>query len=670
MKKIVEEYESLILEILEHNRRYYIENDPTISDFEYDRLYKRLEELEREYPRIVKPYSPTRAVGAPAEGDFPKVVRKTPMLSLDNTYDEEQLTEFHERVLRGLGGQKPTYAVELKVDGIGIELTYGKGELAMGATRGDGTTGEDITQNIRTIRGLLGLLKEKVDLTVRGEVYMERKAFDEINRRRIEENEPAFKNPRNATGGSLKLQDPSLVAKRPLKITLYEVVNPTERTHTETLDRLRALGLPVSSDVRKASGLEEVLDLCRMWDKKRQSLPYDVDGLVIKVNDLAQRRLLGATSKYPRWAIAFKFPAQQVQTVLKEVMVQVGRTGAVTPVALLEPVEVSGTTVKRASLHNWDEVERKGLCIGDTVLLEKAGEIIPQIVGVLVEKRPENATEVKPPVSCPACGSTLTRKEGEVALRCPQSLSCPAQLRSAILFFGSRQAMNIDHLGEKLVEQLTASGLLSDVADLFSLAADEVAKLERMARKSAENLIQAIENSRKDATLARLLTGLGIPLVGQVAARSIAERYHRFSDMLERSPDELEEELALIDGVGPKMAASVKAFFTIEANRKVMAKLISAGLDPARPRPVEAEGPLPLRDLTFCITGTLSSPREEIKARIEAAGGVCASSVTRSTRYLVAGEKVGQAKLNKARSMGVQVISEADLQRLMEGEKL
>lgn len=684
-----DDYERLVEELSEHDRRYYVEHAPVLTDREYDERLSTLKALEAAHPDWIVPHSPTQRVGAPlAVGeDFPKVVRDVPMLSLDNTYSAEDLREFDERVVKGLGGEAPTYVVELKVDGIGVELRYEGGRLVQAASRGDGRVGEDITANVRTIRAVPALLTEPVDLTVRGEIYLERESLPGINREREASRKDPFVNPRNAAGGILKYKDPAQTARYPLRVVLYEVVDAPETSHLDALARLARLGLPTSPHATRAPGLEAVLAQVEHWAEARRTLPYDVDGLVIKVDTFAQRERLGFTSKYPRWAIAYKFAAQRAATRLVELVPQVGRTGVVTPVAHLEPVFLAGTTVQRASVHNWDEVRRKDLHLGDRVLVEKAGEIIPQIVGVILEERPAGASPVQPPERCPECGTPLVREEGEVALRCPSSLACPAQLKASIEFFASRGAMDIEHLGEKLVGQLVEAGLVRDVAALFGLSAAALRDLPRMGEKSAANLVEALARRRVEAPLERLLTGIGIPLVGVVAARAIAARYASLSAMLAEDPARMRESLEEIDGVGPKIASSTAAFFASAARRVVLQKLVDLGLDPAPSALAIAQSgrsaagagagdldgagsePRPVRGLVFVLTGTLSRPREEWKTRIEEAGGKVTGSVSPKTSYLVAGENTGANKREAASRHGVPVLDEAGLEALLCGEK-
>ena len=550
-------YLALVDEITEHDRRYHVEAAPTISDVEYDRMVVELRRIETEHPDWVADWSPTRRVGhVPASG-FPKVVRPVPMLSLDNTYDEEELRGFHDRVVKGLGGLEAAYVIEPKIDGISIELVYVGGLFQVGATRGDGTTGEDVTANLRTVTGVALRLREPRDLTVRGEVYMTKADFVAINAARDAAGEEPFKNPRNLTAGTIKQLDPREAARRPMRTILYEVVDGERlvRTHGESLALLRALGLPTSEHNTRAAGWDELVAAVESWRHRRDELPYEVDGLVIKVDSFAQRAELGRTSKFPRWAIAYKFPARQVTTRVKELEINVGRTGAITPVAILEPVELSGTTVQRVSLHNWDQVARLGIGSGDRVLIEKAGEIIPQVLDVT--ERSEQPRWV-PPAECPDCASPLEKPEGKVVLLCPNRIGCPAQLQASIEFFAARGLMNIDGLGEKVVAQLIEAGHVKDVADLFDLTEEKLLELDRFAEISARNLIAAIAGARDKASFSRLLAALGIPHVGGVVARPIAQKYRRLSALVAAAQavesDAFVEQLTEIEGIGEVIA--------------------------------------------------------------------------------------------------------------------
>ena len=663
-------YLDLVAELSEHDRRYYVEADPVISDYEYDKLAKQLRETEAAHPDWVVDWSPTQRVGHEPLSGFTKVVRETPMLSLDNTYDEADLDAFHERVMRGLDNEAVTYVVEPKIDGFGIELVYRKGLLELAATRGDGTTGEDVTSNLRTVRGVALRLRQDVDLTARGEVYMTRADFAEVNEARRSEGEVPFKNPRNLAAGSIKLLDPRLLAERPMYVTLYEVLDGEGHgnDHFEVLAFMRGLGLPTSEHNTRAHTRAELHATIASWADRRDSLPYEIDGLVIKVNDFGQRERLGATSKFPRWAIAYKFPARQVTTTVLGLEVNIGRTGAVTPVAMLDPVDISGTTVKRASLHNWDQVERLGLGPGDRVLIEKAGEIIPQIV-VVTESASDELFSA--PTLCPSCGTELVREEGKVVLLCTNALSCPDQLLSSLEFFAGRGQMNIDGLGEKICATLLEAGLVKSVADLFILEKEQLEKLDRFAETSASNLVAAIATAAEKATFSRLLAALGIPHVGGVAARDIAKHYPSMDALLEvidaSEPGEgFIEALTSIDGVGLVMATSLETFFRDQRNRDVLALLAARGVEP-KESVVEPEGSA-LVGKVFVITGTLSQPRGAIAKAIEAAGGKVTGSVSKKTSYLVAGDKTGKSKLAAAEKHGVVVVSEAELDEMLAAE--
>jgi len=663
------EYERLCREILEHDRRYYVDDAPTLSDFEYDRLLASVRALEAAHPDWLVDWSPPQRVGHQPVSGFAKVERAVPMLSLDNTYDEAELTAFHERVLKGLGGAQPAYVVEPKIDGIGIELTYEQGRFVLGATRGDGSIGEDVSANLRTLRALPLVLAEPVSVSVRGEVYMERAAFEKINAERVAAGEEPWKNPRNSTGGSLKLLDPREAARRPMKLLTYEVVmgsgDVEARTHFELLAWMRRLGLPVSSDVARVASLPELLAAVAGWADRRMALPFAIDGVVIKVDEIAQRRELGATSRAPRWAIAYKFPAEQAVTRLVELEVNVGRTGAITPLGHFEPVELGGTTVKRASFFNWNQIRRLDVAVGDRVLIEKAGEIIPYVITVV--ERGADRREIIEPSHCPSCATPLVRQEGQVALMCPNVFGCPVQRARSIEFFCKRDAMNIENLGPALVGQLVETGMVSDVADLYDLTVERLEGLERMGKKSAENVVAAVAASRHKATLSRLLTGLGIPGIGEVWARAVAEHYGSFSALLAATPEELQTTLVGLHGFGDERARAITGFLAEPKNRAVLDKLVARGVSPVEPR-VERQGPL--AGLRLCVTGTLSRPRVEIQAAIEAAGGVFDKSVKKGTHYLVAGADVGDTKLKDAQKKGTRVIDEAGLALLLAGQPL
>jgi DNA ligase (NAD+) len=665
-----QDYHALANELIEHDRRYYTEANPTISDVEYDQLTQALRAYEEANPGEIVDWSPTRKVGHQPASSFPKVERPVAMLSLDNTYGEEDLRAFYERVVKGLDGEVPVFSVEPKIDGFGIELTYKKGLLTLGATRGDGRIGEDVTPNVRVVKGVASKLRKEIDIVVRGEIYMTKREFLAINEERDALGEETFKNPRNLAAGSIKLLDPKEVAKRPMRTILYEVVDGERYApgHLASLDLIKELGLPVSRDNSRATSWEELHQQIVEWRDRRDALEYEVDGLVVKVDAFAQRFSLGTTSKFPRWAIAYKFPARQVTTLVRELELNVGRTGAITPVAILEPVQLSGTTVSRASLHNWDQVGRLGLGVGDRVLLEKAGEIIPQVLGVTEKGEGERFTA---PTACPSCKTELIREEGKVVLICPNRLGCPDQLQAAIEFFGSRGQMNIDGLGEKLVTQLIAAKLIGDVADIFDLTTEPLEKLERFGKLSAQNLVAAIAKAKKDATFSRLLSALGIAHVGGVVAKLIAARYLTLSALraaaTAKTAEELVTELCEIEGIGEIIAVAVDRFLRDEHAKAVLDKLAARGVDPQEPVAERAtEGPLVGKSLV--VTGTLSQPRGEVQKRIEAAGGKIVGSVSKKTHYLVAGADTGKTKLEAAEKHGVPVLDEAALEKLLSGE--
>ncbi len=672
-------YRTLVRELGEHDRRYYVEMAPTVPDVEYDRLYRELRDLEAAHPDWIDANSPTQRVAPAPISAFPKVVREVPMLSLDNTYNADELRAFYDRVIKGLHGETPHFVVEPKIDGISIELQYVGGRFTQGATRGDGRVGEDITVNLRTLRSLPLTLAEPVTITVRGEVFMDKRDFAAVNEEKEQAGEDVWKNARNATGGSLKLLDPRECARRPLKALLYELVGGEafRPLHSDSLRWLRALGFPTSADVSIVNDGDALAASVADWAERKAKLPYEADGLVVKVDSFAQRRLLGFTAKFPRWAIAYKFPANQATTRVRGIEVNVGRTGAVTPVAELDPVELSGTTVKRASLFNWDEVRRLDVRIGDQVVVEKAGEIIPQVIEVVIAQRTGAETPIAIPERCPSCASALARREGEVALRC-ENRACPTQRWRALQFFAGRGAMNIEGIGEVLAEELVRKGIVADAADLFDLTVEklvppaakgqasvsgggEPVKVERMAKKSAENLIAAIDRARGTATLSRLLIGLGIPHVGVVAARAVAARFGTLDALVAAAESQtLAAEVAAIDGVGPVIADAMRVYLTDPDNARLVAKLRARGVSPAEPVARAATTGV-LAGKKVCVTGKLSRPRSEIQADIEAAGGQFVASVGKSTDILVAGADVGKSKLDAAKKLGTKIVSEEEL---------
>jgi DNA ligase (NAD+) len=662
-----EEYEALARQIQTHDKHYYVDNSPIIADGEYDRLYARLNEIEAAQPDWVVPWSPSKRVGSDLTSGFPKIERKVPMLSLDNTYDEAELTAFHERVVKGLDGEQPAYVVEPKIDGVSIELKYSDGKFQLGATRGDGSVGEDVTPNLRTIHALPLILAEPVTVDVRGEVYMEREQFAKLNAERLAAGDEPWKNPRNSTAGALKLLDPRMAAARPMKLFTYEVVGESKgRTHLQLLEWMKSLGLPVSADVKRVTSLAELLAYVpHFLHEVKAKLAYATDGLVVKVDSVSQRRLLGATSRAPRWAIAYKFPAEQATSTLLKIEHNVGRTGAVTPLGYFEPIELSGTTVKRATFFNYHQIRRLDVAVGDRVLLEKAGEIIPYVISV-VERGADRAPIVEP-VDCPSCGAPLSREEGQVALRCTNSFACPEQRARAIEFFCKRDAMNLENLGPSLVQQLVDSGLVADVADLFDLTVEKLIGLERVGQKSAENVVAAIAQAKAKATLTRLLIGLGMPKIGEKWAHDIAVHFGDLTTLMTASPTELQTALIKLHGFGDERARAVSEFFADERHRALLQKLIARGVSPSEPK-LERTGPL--SGVRICVTGTLARPRSDVQSDIEAAGGIFDKSVKKGTTYLVVGGDVGATKLKDAQKKGVHVIDEEGLAKLLRGEAI
>jgi DNA ligase (NAD+) len=661
LEKARKRAEQLRRELNYHAYRYYVLDDPVVSDEEYDRMMRELQEIEEKFPELVTPDSPTRRVGAPPAEAFRPVEHRARMMSLDNVFDEEELRAFLRRVEGQVG--KTDYVCELKIDGAGVALTYRDGVFVQGATRGDGVTGEDVTANLKTIRSLpLRLLgEEEVPfLEIRGEVYMPREAFLELNRQREEEGQPPFANPRNAAAGSLRQLDPAVTASRKLDLICYEigyVEGVSFSTHEEVLRRIASWGFRASEHWRKAETPEEILDFCREWAGKREELEYEVDGAVVKVNSLHLRDRLGATSKAPRWAVAYKFPAEEKTTRLLDIQVNVGRTGALTPTAVLEPVFVGGSTVSRATLHNEDEIRRKGIKIGDIVLVHKAGDVIPEIIKPIVELRDGSEREFVMPDRCPACGGKVYRPAGEVVARCV-NVDCPARLFESILHFASRGAMDIEGLGPATIKELMDKGYVRSVEDIYFLTADQLYTLTNFKDKSVSNLLGAIEESKR-RPLSRLLFALGIRHVGAHIAEVLARRFRTMDRLAEASLEELES----IEEIGPTIAESVKAFFDEPRNRQLIERLKEAGVNMEEE---EEAGPRDLEGLTFVLTGALSSmTRDEARAAIERRGGRVSSSVSRRTDYVVAGTDPG-SKLVKARELGVKVIGEEEFLSMLE----
>jgi len=654
-------------QIAYHNYRYYVLDNPEIPDVEYDRLFRALQELEEQYPQLITPDSPTQRVGAEPLKGFAEVRHEIPMLSLGNVFSEEELADFDRRVREGLGVDEVEYSAEPKLDGLAISIRYEQGVLVRAATRGDGATGEDVTQNVRTIEAvplkLLGNDYPRV-LEVRGEVYMPRAGFAALNERQREKGEKSFANPRNAAAGSLRQLDSRITATRPLTMYCYGVGvvegGALPDTHSAIMERLKGWGLRVCPEARVVRGMQGCHHYYGEIEDKRDSLPYDIDGVVYKVDSLAQQAELGFVSRAPRWATAHKFPAQEEMTVLENVEWQVGRTGALTPVARLLPVHVAGVMVSNATLHNPDEIARKDVRIGDTVIVRRAGDVIPEVVGVVESRRPSDARIIETPSHCPVCGSEVLRDEGEAVPRCTGGLYCSAQRKNAIKHFASRRAMDIDGLGDKLVEQLVDEGLIHDVADLFSLTQSQLAGLERMGEKSAANLIAALEKS-KSTTLERFLFALGIREVGESTARTLANHF----GTLQRIEEASEEQLLAVADVGPIVAHHIHTFFRQPHNREVIDKLIAAGINWPDVEVIEA-GEQPLAGQTFVLTGTLDSmSRDEAKAKLQALGGKVSGSVSKKTSVVVAGEAAG-SKLTKAEQLGVEVWDEQQLLTLLQ----
>jgi len=663
-KKRLEELRELINY---HNYRYYVLDSPEIPDAEYDRLFRELLELERQFPDLVTPDSPSQRVGAPPLEEFETVAHTIPMLSLDNAFSAEEMRDFDDRCRRLLGLSGPLeYVAEPKLDGLAVELVYENGVLAVGSTRGDGFTGENVTQNLRTIKSIpLRLITRELPaperLEVRGEVIMNLEDFRKLNEQRERNGEPPFANPRNAAAGSVRQLDPSVTASRPLDIYCYgygQIIGPTFGTHLEVLEAFRKWGFKVNPHVQLCRGVEEVEEYYHRMAELREELPYEIDGVVVKVNRLDYQRQLGEKTRSPRWAIAWKFAARQEMTQVENIVAQVGRTGVLTPVAILKPVRVSGVVVSRATLHNQDEIDRLDVRIGDWVVVQRAGDVIPEIVSVVKSKRTGKEKPYHLPDRCPVCGAKVERLEGEVAHRCTNA-SCPAQLKERIKHFASKRAMDIDGLGEKLIDQLVDKGLVKDVADLYYLRKEDLLKLERMADKSAQNILDAIEAS-KDRSPDRVLYALGIRYVGEHMARVLINHFGSFEALRRATYDDL----IAIPEVGPAVAQAVVSFFQQPENLELLDRLAKAGVKLER-KPEEAEaGPRPFEGKTFVFTGALQSmTREEAQELVERLGGRAASSVSRKTDYVVVGENPG-SKAQRARELGIPMISEEEFRRM------
>ena len=657
-------------QIEDHNYRYYVLDDPQVPDSEFDRLFRELQALEARYPELITPDSPTQRVGGAPLAAFGEVAHRVPMLSLDNALSTEALADFDRRVRERLERDgEVRYAAEPKLDGLAISLRYEQGLLVQAATRGDGTHGENVTQNVRTISSVPLRLRGRdwpPLLEVRGEIFMPRAGFDDLNARQRASGDKVFANPRNAAAGSLRQLDPAITASRPLAMFCYGLGevdgHPMAPTHAANMALLKGWGLPVSPELRVVVGLPECITYFNDIGARRARLAYEIDGVVFKVDSIAEQRQLGFVSRAPRWAIASKFPAQEELTVVEAVEFQVGRTGAVTPVARLKPVFVGGVTVSNATLHNMDEVQRKDVRVGDTVIVRRAGDVIPEVVRVLPERRPAGTRKVELPAQCPVCGSDIERLEGEAVARCSGGLYCAAQRKEAVKHFASRRAMDIEGLGDKLIEQLIDQSLIEDPADLFMLQADLLAGLERMGEKSAANLVGALRKART-TTLPRFLYALGIREVGEATAQALARQFGALDaigaaeeDTLQQTPD-----------VGPVVAHHVHTFFRQPHNLAVINKLREAGVDWPEGPPAPMAEELPLAGMTFVLTGALSEPRDRIKERLSALGAKVAGSVSKKTDYVVVGEDAG-SKLDKARALGVGVLDEDGLKRLIAGD--
>lgn len=666
MNEIADRIKALREELERHNYDYYVLSSPTISDFEFDQKMRELQDLEAAHPEYFDPHSPTQRVGSDLTKNFDQVVHKYPMLSLGNTYSKEEVRDFYERVGRSLNEPFEIVA-ELKYDGTSISVTYKEGRLSQAVTRGDGVRGDDVTANVKTIRSVPLKLRPGSypdEFELRGEILLPWSEFDRLNKEREEQEEPLFANPRNAASGTLKLQDPKIVASRKLDAYFYYLLgeNLPEEGHYENLQEVRSWGFKVSDAMRKCHDLQEIYDFIDYWDVERKNLPVATDGIVLKVNSLRQQRNLGYTAKNPRWAIAYKFQAERAVTTLREVSYQVGRTGAITPVANLDPVLLAGTVVKRASLHNADIIANLDLHIGDQVFVEKGGEIIPKIVGVDVDYRSANPVGEKVQFisHCPECGTALVRPEGEAAHYCPNETGCPPQIKGRIEHFVTRKAMNVN-IGPETIEDLYEKGLVRDIADLYTLRMEDLLSLERWAEKSARNLLKSLDES-KSVPFERVLYGLGIRYVGETVAKRLASVFHSIGQLREASF----ETLVGVDEIGERIAQSVLDYFKDERNVRIVERLESYGLKMAIDESVLANKSDKLKGLTIVISGTFARhSRDEYKAMIEQHGGKNTGSISKKTNYLLAGENMGPAKLEKATALGIKILSEDEFLNLL-----
>ena len=646
---------TLTQEINQHNHNYHVLDHPTISDYDYDMLLRELVKLEEQYPEQKQPDSPTQRVGGEILKGFKEVIHRTPKLSLGNVFDETDIRDFHNRVVKALNDEVE-YVLELKIDGLTVVLNYENGRLVQGATRGDGVRGEEITANLKTVKSIPLSLKDNAELEVRGEVFMPKKAFETLNIKREEMEEPVFANPRNAAAGSLRQLDSKITAERALDIFVFNLETIEEHsfdTHTGSLEYLREQGFKVSPLMQICRNAEEIIEQCKLWADKRGELPFEIDGLVIKVNKLEQRELLGSTSKSPRWAVAYKFPPEKKKTKVRDISLQVGRTGAITPTADLEPVRLAGSVISRATLHNEDFIKEKDIRIGDTVVIQKAGDVIPEVVEVVKEERTGSEMVFQMPKQCPECGAEAIREEGEAVTKCV-NMSCPAQIKRALFHFVSRDAMNIDGMGPQIITSLMEKGFIQDAADIYTLKEkeQELIGLERMGEKSVSNLLAAIEAS-KENPLERLVFALGIRMIGQRAAKLLAES---FEDIYELEKADYERLIAIAE-IGEKMADSLIKFFRQPQNLQLINKLAELGVNVKSKKKQIIENEK-FKGKTFVLTGSLSTfTRDQAKEIIEGFGGKVSSSVSKKTDYVLAGEEAG-SKLTKAQELGVAIIDE------------
>jgi len=653
-KKHIEE---LKINIRRHDHLYYVLDKPEISDAEYDKIFRELQDIENEFPELVTHDSPTQRIGGEPLKEFKSVIHKTSLLSLDNAMNDEELHAFDKRVREGLKKDKIEYVAELKIDGLAVNLEYKNGTFFRGSTRGDGERGEDITMNLRTVRSIPLELNNKVDIVARGEIYLPYDDFVRLNEEREDNGESKFANPRNAAAGSVRQLDPKITSKRPLSIFIYYGLTPPGKikTHFETLKYLGDLGLKVNPNIKLCHGISEVQKYIKEWGSKRGKLKYEIDGIVVKVNDLEDQKKLGATSRAPRWAIAFKYPPMQAASVIEDIKVQVGRTGAITPVAHLKPVHLAGVTVKRATLHNEHEIKRKGIKIKDHVVVQRAGDVIPEVVKVIKDKRSGKEKEFHMPKKCPVCGGDIVRPEGEAVARCTNA-SCPAQVKGRIMLFSMRGAMDIEFLGPAIIDQLVDKGYIKDFADLYSLTKEDIKKLERMADKSAEKVIDSIQGS-KNRAFDRLIFALGIRNVGSHVATILASNYPSIENLVKAK----KEELVKIREIGPIVAEAIENFFAEKHNIKLLDKLRKAGVNL---KSKVSKGPQLLKGKTFVFTGSLEKmSRPDAEELVRSLGGTASSSVSKNTDYVVAGSEPG-SKLDKAKKLGVKTITEQEFRKL------